>query len=41
VRRGVLELLLNAKRPETRAAKVAAIVGAAARGQRPFQWGKP
>ena len=40
VRRGVLELLLNAKRPETRAAKVAAIAEAAAKGERPFQWGK-
>jgi uncharacterized protein YdeI (YjbR/CyaY-like superfamily) len=40
VKRGVLELLLNAKRPGTRAAKVAAIVEAAARGERPFQWGR-
>ncbi|EYD76131.1 hypothetical protein Rumeso_02320 [Rubellimicrobium mesophilum DSM 19309] len=41
VKRGVLELLLNARRPETRAAKVAAIVEAASKGERPFQWGKP
>jgi uncharacterized protein YdeI (YjbR/CyaY-like superfamily) len=40
VRRGVLELLLNAKRPATRAVKVAAIAEAAERGERPFQWGK-
>lgn len=38
VRRGALEILLNAKRPETRAAKVAAIREAAGRGERPFQW---
>jgi len=41
VKRGILELLLNARRPETRAAKVAAIAGAAAKGERPFQWGRP
>ena len=41
VRRGILELLLNARRPGTRAAKVAAVVDAASRGERPFQWGKP
>ena len=40
VKRGALELLLNARRPATRAAKVAAIVEAAAKGERPFQWGK-
>jgi uncharacterized protein YdeI (YjbR/CyaY-like superfamily) len=38
VRRGALEIVLNAKRAGTRAAKVAAIVQAAARGERPFQW---
>ena len=40
VRRGALEILLNAKRPETRAAKIAAIVEAARAGERPFQWRK-
>lgn len=40
VRRGALEILLNARRPETRAAKVAAIREAAAQGERPFQWRK-
>jgi uncharacterized protein YdeI (YjbR/CyaY-like superfamily) len=40
VRRGALEILLNAKRPETRAAKVATVVEAAAKGERPFQWRK-
>ena len=40
VRRGALEILLNAKRPETRAAKIAAIVEAARAGGRPFQWRK-
>ncbi|HVG47724.1 MAG TPA: YdeI/OmpD-associated family protein [Rubellimicrobium sp.] len=40
VRRGVLELLLNAKRPETRVAKISAVAEAAAKGERPFQWGK-
>lgn len=38
VRRGVLETLLNARRPETRSGKVAAIVEATARGERPLQW---
>jgi uncharacterized protein YdeI (YjbR/CyaY-like superfamily) len=38
VRRGALEILLNAKRPETRAAKVATIIDCAGRGERPFQW---
>jgi uncharacterized protein YdeI (YjbR/CyaY-like superfamily) len=38
VRRGALEILLNAKRPETRAAKVAAIIDSARSGTRPFQW---
>jgi uncharacterized protein YdeI (YjbR/CyaY-like superfamily) len=40
VRRGVLEILLNAKRPMTRAAKIAAIRDAAQAGERPFQWRK-
>jgi uncharacterized protein YdeI (YjbR/CyaY-like superfamily) len=40
VKRGALEILLNAKRPETRAAKIAAIVAAAQGGTRPFQWSK-
>jgi uncharacterized protein YdeI (YjbR/CyaY-like superfamily) len=40
VKRGALEILLNAKRPETRAAKIAAIVEAARSGERPFQWRK-
>lgn len=38
VRRGVLEILLNARRPATRAAKVTAVAEAAAKGERPFQW---
>lgn len=38
VTRGALEILLNAKRPATRAARIAAILDAAARGERPFQW---
>ena len=38
VRRGALEILLNARRPATRAARIAAILDAAARGERPFQW---
>ncbi len=38
VTRGALEILLNAKRPATRTAKVAAILDAARRGDRPFQW---
>jgi uncharacterized protein YdeI (YjbR/CyaY-like superfamily) len=38
VTRGALEILLNAKRPETRAARIATILQAAARGERPFQW---
>jgi uncharacterized protein YdeI (YjbR/CyaY-like superfamily) len=40
LRRGALEQLLNAKRPETRAARIAAITTAAATGTRPFQWRK-
>lgn len=38
VRRGALEILLNAKRPATRAARIATILDCAARGERPFQW---
>jgi uncharacterized protein YdeI (YjbR/CyaY-like superfamily) len=38
VTRGALEILLNAKRPETRAAKIATILQSAADGTRPFQW---
>lgn len=38
VRRGALEILLNARRPETRAARVAAIIDSATTGTRPFQW---
>jgi uncharacterized protein YdeI (YjbR/CyaY-like superfamily) len=40
VRRGALEILLNAKRAETRAAKVQAVLDAIATGNRPFQWRK-
>lgn len=40
LRRAALEQLLNAKRPETRAAQIAAITEAAATGTRPFQWRK-
>lgn len=40
VKRGALEILLNAKRAETRAAKVAQIVSDSAANQRPFQWRK-
>jgi uncharacterized protein YdeI (YjbR/CyaY-like superfamily) len=38
VRRGALEILLNAKRPETRAARIAGIIDSAMAGTRPFQW---
>jgi uncharacterized protein YdeI (YjbR/CyaY-like superfamily) len=38
VRRGVLELVLNAKRAETRAARIADIARLAAENIRPFQW---
>ena len=40
VKRGALEILLNAKRAETRARKVAEAADCAARGERPFQWRK-
>jgi uncharacterized protein YdeI (YjbR/CyaY-like superfamily) len=38
VRRGALEQILNAKRPETRAKRVAEVARLAAEGVRPFQW---
>lgn len=41
VRRGALEVLLNARRPATRAARIAVILENAQRGERPFQWRKP
>jgi uncharacterized protein YdeI (YjbR/CyaY-like superfamily) len=40
VRRGVLELLLSAKREETRRSRIAEIVRAGRAGERPFQWRK-
>ncbi|MDP5362840.1 MAG: YdeI/OmpD-associated family protein [Paracoccaceae bacterium] len=41
VKRGALEIVLNAKRPETRAAKIAQIARDSAAGKRPFQWTGP
>ena len=41
VRRGALEQLQTAKSEETRARRVATIVEAAAKGERPFQWRGP
>ncbi len=38
VKRGALEILLNAKRAETRARKIAEIVADSAANRRPFQW---
>ena len=38
VKRGALEILLNAKKPETRAGKIAQIVADSAADRRPFQW---
>jgi len=38
VKRGALEIVLNAKRAETRAAKIAQIVNDSAKDTRPFQW---
>lgn len=38
VKRGALEILLNAKRATTRAAKIETIVSASAENIRPFQW---
>lgn len=40
VKRGALEILLNAKRAETRTRKIAELVAATERGERPFQWRK-
>jgi uncharacterized protein YdeI (YjbR/CyaY-like superfamily) len=40
VRRGVLEWIVQAKRPETRARRVAETASLAARGERPGQWGR-
>ena len=41
VKRGALEILLNAKRAETRARKIAEIIDCAKAGERPFQWRGP
>lgn len=41
VKRGALEILLNAKRRETRMGKIAQIVTDSAENQRPFQWNGP
>ena len=38
VRRGVLERILSAKRPETRAARIDEVARLAADNRRPFQW---
>lgn len=38
VKRGALEILVNAKRQSTRARRIADIVAAAEEGERPFQW---
>jgi uncharacterized protein YdeI (YjbR/CyaY-like superfamily) len=38
VRRGALEQILNAKRPETREKRIAGVARLAADNQRPFQW---
>ena len=38
VRRGALEILLNAKRADTRARKIADVTEALSAGERPFQW---
>ncbi|WP_269514847.1 YdeI/OmpD-associated family protein [Brevundimonas subvibrioides] len=40
-RRGILEWIGHAKRPETRAARIADTAGKAARGERANQWRKP
>ena len=40
VKRGALEILLNAKRAETRAAKISQIVTDSAANRRPFQWSR-
>jgi len=41
VRRGLLELLVQAKRPKTRAVRIAEIADAASRNERARQWRKP
>ncbi|MCK0096440.1 YdeI/OmpD-associated family protein [Yoonia sp. F2084L] len=41
VKRGALEIVLNAKRAVTRAAKIATIVEDSAQNKRPFQWKGP
>ncbi|MEL6841002.1 MAG: YdeI/OmpD-associated family protein [Pseudomonadota bacterium] len=41
VKRGALEIVLNAKRPATRKAKIDQIVSECAKNQRPFQWKGP
>ncbi len=38
VRRGALERILTARRPETRAARIAEVARLAADNLRPFQW---
>jgi uncharacterized protein YdeI (YjbR/CyaY-like superfamily) len=38
VRRGVLERILSARRPETRAARIEEVARLAAENRRPFQW---
>jgi uncharacterized protein YdeI (YjbR/CyaY-like superfamily) len=38
VRRGALEQILNAKRPETRAKRIAEVARLASENVRPFQW---
>jgi uncharacterized protein YdeI (YjbR/CyaY-like superfamily) len=38
VRRGVLERILSARRPETRVARIEEVARLAAENQRPFQW---
>ena len=40
VKRGALEIVFNAKRAPTRAAKIETIVAESAEGRRPFQWRK-
>ncbi|MDD9922023.1 MAG: YdeI/OmpD-associated family protein [Boseongicola sp.] len=38
VKRGALEILINAKQPSTRVRKIEEIVSCSARNERPFQW---
>jgi len=40
VRRGALEIVLNARLPQTRAARIGTILDCVMRGKRPFQWRK-